>query len=129
MDYDENSMFYGAPPSVFEKAKLLRNNQTKAEIILWARLNRKQLGIKFRRQHPIHYYIADFYCHSMKLVIELDGDYHLNLSQIESDKNRTKDLNALGIKVIRFSDEQVLERTDEVVEKIRNELGLFTPNP
>ena len=61
----------------FEKAKALRMRETKSEKILWDKLKNNQLdGLKFRRQHPISLYIADFYCHKFKLIIELDGKYH-----------------------------------------------------
>ena len=75
-DYDilwlnEPSMFYGASPLIFERAKKLRNKTTESEGMLWNRINGKQLGVKFRRQHPLSNYIADFYCHELKLIIEL----------------------------------------------------------
>lgn len=67
-------MFYGAPPYIFEKARKLRETMTPAEQILWKYLKKRQLkGCKFRRQHPLSEFIADFYCHSLKLVIEVDG--------------------------------------------------------
>lgn len=72
-------MFYGASPNSFDKAKLLRNNMTEAEKILWEKLkNRNIFKARFRRQHPIGIFIVDFYCHDYKLVIELDGEIHLN---------------------------------------------------
>ena len=66
----ESGMYYGAPHSIFEKARFLRDNPTNTETILWERLRKNKLGVKFRRQHPINIYIADFYCHKIKLVIE-----------------------------------------------------------
>jgi cyclase len=74
MAYDQ--MFYGALPLIFERADGLRKNPTEEEKILWERLKAKKLGVKFRRQHPIWNYIADFYCHELKLVIEVDGSIH-----------------------------------------------------
>jgi very-short-patch-repair endonuclease len=72
-------MFYGASPNTFDLARLLRNNMTEAEIILWDKLkNRNIFKARFRRQHPIGIFIVDFYCHDYKLVIELDGEIHLN---------------------------------------------------
>lgn len=69
-------MFYGAKRSIFEKAKELRENMTVAEKQLWSRLNASQLNVRFKRQHPIDIFIADFYCHKFKLVVEVDGEYH-----------------------------------------------------
>ena len=72
----KSSMFYGASPIIFELAKKLRNNVTPVEMILWGKLKEYFPELKFRRQHPVSIYIADFYCHSQKLVIELDGSIH-----------------------------------------------------
>ena len=69
-------MFYGAKRSIFQNAKELREKMTGAEIQLWSRLNKSQLGVRFKRQHPIDIFIADFYCHKYKLVVEVDGEYH-----------------------------------------------------
>ena len=71
-------MFYGATPSLFSKATMLRNNMTKEEKLIWNQLKKKELFFnkKWRRQHPIHIYVADFYCHALKLVIEIDGKDH-----------------------------------------------------
>lgn len=70
-------LFYGASPEIFRRAEILRNNMTGAEQMLWDKINYKQLkGYRFRRQHPINRFIADFYCHKAKLVIELDGNIH-----------------------------------------------------
>ena len=71
-------MYYGASLEVMEKAKILGKSETDAEKILWERLRNKQLlGLKFRRQHPINIFIVDFYCHKIKLVVEVDGKIHL----------------------------------------------------
>jgi len=119
-DFD---MFYGASPKIFEQAKILRNNMTKAEKLLWERLNRKQLrGFKFRRQHPIADFITDFYCHAKKLVIELDGEIHNTSEQKEYDQERTNQLEEFGIKVIRFSNEEILNDIDKVFEIIKRYL-------
>ena len=69
-------MFYGAKRNIFQRAKELRKNMTVTEQLLWRRLNKKQLGVRFKRQHPIDIFIADFYCHQYKLVVEVDGEYH-----------------------------------------------------
>lgn len=81
-------MFKGAPRSAFIKARLLRNKMTVAESTLWTYLQNKRFeGYKFRRQHPLHLYIVDFYCHELGLVIEIDGEYHETTEQQEEDEN------------------------------------------
>ena len=115
-------MFYGAKPAIFEKAKILRENMTAAEIKLWSRLNNSQLGVRFKSQHPIDIFIADFYCHEYKLVVELDGEVHK--LQKDYDEGRTAELERLGIKVIRFTNEEVFTDIENVVKKIKNSLIL-----
>jgi cyclase len=95
--YTEDSMFYGAAPYLFRYAKKLRNNPTKAESLLWDKLKQKQLGFKFRRQHPVYKYIADFYCHKLKLIIEIDGDYHNETYQKEYDIFRQYPQNCVNL--------------------------------
>ncbi len=121
----DDSMFYGAEPIIFEYAKALRKVPTRAERVLWKHLNKNKLGVKFRRQHPVSRYIADFYCHRLKLVIEIDGDYHLDSVQGEYDKFRTEDLREFGIKVIRFTNNQVLSNIESVLNQIKNEIFLL----
>jgi len=90
---DEVSMFFGAKPEIFEKASVLRENMTQAEKILWEKLKDRTLfKQKFRSQHPIDIFIVDFYCHSLRLVIEVDGDYHLEKNQHEYDIGRSGEL-------------------------------------
>ena len=77
----ERHMFFGAKKNIFLKAVELRNNMTMAESVLWEELrNRKNFRYKWRRQHPVDIFIVDFYCHRYKLVIEVDGEIHQNLS-------------------------------------------------
>ena len=115
-------MFYGAPPHVFEKARELRKNMTPAEETLWEHLNKRQMkGYKFRRQHPIFEFIADFYCHTLKLVVEVDGGIHKLNRQKEYDIKRTDEMNRFGITVIRFTNRQVMNQIDDVL----NELAVF----
>ena len=110
-------MYYGATPVIFQRAFELRRNMTPAEQLLWDKLKGKQiLGVRFRRQHPISTYIVDFYCHAAKLVIELDGKIHL--AKRESDRKRTNEIEALGIQIIRFDNEDVEKDLDAVVAKI-----------
>jgi cyclase len=77
----KQTMFYGASKIIFERAKALRNNVTAEEMVLWEYLRTNPFGYKFRRQHPLGIFIADFYCHKLKLVIELDGSIH-NLKEV-----------------------------------------------
>ena len=99
--YKSGGMFEGASPIIFANAKHLRKNMTDAEQVLWFYLKQGINGFKFRRQHPIGIYIADFYCHKAKLIIEVDGSIHNNADIIKSDKIRQKDLEDWGYNVIR----------------------------
>jgi len=99
------------------KARRLRKNQTDAESRLWQRLrNRSLVGCKFRRQHPIGPYIADFVCIERRLVIEVDGGQHA--AQVEADNSRTAYLESKGFRVVRFWNHQVLTEMDAVLERI-----------
>ncbi len=82
-------MFYNASPQIFEKAKILRKDMTATELKLWEIIKGKKiLGLRFRAQHPIDVYIADFYCHPIKLVVEVDGGIHKSNNQKEYDIGR-----------------------------------------
>ncbi len=117
---DNVSMFYGAKPHIFENAKNLRENMTKVELLLWEKLKgKKVLGLRFRPQHPIDIFIADFYCHPIKLIIEIDGGIHLSKEQKEYDVGRTFELNEWGIKVIRFTNSQVTNYINQVIKEIQ----------
>lgn len=112
-----------ADPSFYdilkEHAKKNKDNPTKAELVLWELLRNKQLeNFKFRRQHIIGQYIADFICLSHKLVIEVDGKIHQLPANKESDEARTNWLQSQGFKVIRFTNEQVLFDPENVLSEI-----------
>ena len=107
-------------PNLFAFAQNLRATETKAEQMLWTRLSKNQLGVKFRRQHPIHSFVIDFYCHKYKIVIELDGPIHDTEEQRMYDKNRTDVLRDFGIVVLRFRNEEVFTDIDKVIEKIQD---------
>ncbi len=114
------------PTSALAYARRLRRETTDAERKLWLRLRNGQLdGFKFRRQHPLPPYIADFYCDAAKLVVELDGSQHNE----QVDSARTHSLNAQGLKVLRFRDNEVLTQTDAVVEAILSAVENRTPTP
>ena len=112
-------MYYGATPDVFKKAKELRRYETEAEKRLWVKLCRNQmLGLQFRRQHPINRFIVDFYCVKIKLVIEVDGDIHEIPENKVYDIGRSQILNDFRIKVIRFTNEEIIEDIEKVIKNI-----------
>ena len=104
-----------------QRAKLLRQQSTDAENHLWFYLRAHRLkGYKFKRQVPIKDYIVDFICIQRKLIVELDGGQHL-LNQ-EYDERRTAYLNSLGYKVLRFWNDEVLIKTEDVLEHVISSL-------
>ena len=111
-------MFYGASPLIFQRAKELRNQVTHGEMVLWDYLRNNQIGYRFRRQHPIGNFIVDFYCHQLKLVIEIDGSIHNEKDIQESDKVRQKILEADGLTILRFTNDEVLRNIGDVIQKI-----------
>jgi very-short-patch-repair endonuclease len=119
----EPSYFYHADPRTIEFAKWLRKRMTASEKMLWERLRRHNIqGVKFRRQHPIEYYVADFYCHEIKMVIEVDGPVHARPDQKEHDENRSAEMDRFGIKVIRFTNDEVKNHIGRVMKTIRKEI-------
>lgn len=102
--------------------KELRNNMTKAESYLWKALKRKQLNErKFRRQHSIGNYIVDFYYPSENLIVELDGEVHMNTVNQDYDFKRSVFLKSKGFKLLRFENKVVFENLDMVLDAIRKE--------
>jgi len=113
-------------PKLKELARNLRNNSTKSEIILWSKLKGKFVGkYDFHRQKPIDNYIADFFCHELALVIELDGISHNSDEIIEKDYAKEVRLNELGLNVLRFKDSMVFNNLDGVLEVIRQYIDGF----
>ena len=113
-------MYYGAKPKLFEYARVMRRSPTVEEKAMWQILTSNEfLSHKFRRQHPIATFIADFYSHSLSLVIEIDGGYHLRKEQKEYDDFRDDDMGQLGISVVRFTNEEVLKRSENVALKLK----------
>ena len=96
-----------------KKARLLRINCTPAETLLWSRIRRKSLGYEFHRQVPIDEYIVDFYCHELRLAIEVDGSSHDNKK--EYDLRRQRKLESLGVNFIRFEDKDVTQSMNDVL--------------
>jgi very-short-patch-repair endonuclease len=116
--YNDN-LHKGASGKLFEYSRELRQTSTKAEKLLWEELRGKKLkGFKFRRQHPLDKYVADFYCHEKKLVIELDGTVHDEKENKEYDQARTIELAGLKINVLRFRNDEVENDIDKVLKKI-----------
>ena len=114
---------YHSPPAIRQRAKELRWQMTPAELALWDRLRNKQLcGLKFRRQHPLHHFILDFYCHAHQLVIEVDGGIHQQ--QRDYDESRTEWLTQRGFKVTRFTNEEVLNDIETVLQQIATVCGV-----
>lgn len=114
-------MTYPGDKEISEKARGLRNNMTRAEIILWSRLRMRQLGgYKFRRQQKIYNYVVDFYCHKLRLIIEVDGDIHSSLKQVEHDKVRDNILKINGYHVIRLSNLEVEISLDSFIQKLKS---------
>ncbi|HAB43551.1 MAG TPA: endonuclease domain-containing protein, partial [Acinetobacter sp.] len=106
-------------PQLLIFAKSMRHTATDAEHFMWQLLRAKRfMNLKFRRQHVIVSYIVDFYCHEIGLVIELDGSQHGTDDAIEYDAERTKFLEALGLTVVRYWNQDVLGRTDVVLEDL-----------
>ncbi|MGG9964763.1 DUF559 domain-containing protein [Ferruginibacter sp. SUN106] len=118
MKTGNSNMHYGASKLLFQRAEQLRKFCTWEEEIVWAYLSGNKLGVKFRRQHPMLFYVADFYCHQIKLVIEIDGAVHNKEDVKINDVIRQKEIEALGITVIRFTNSQVKNSIEKVVETI-----------
>jgi very-short-patch-repair endonuclease len=104
-------------------SRQLRENMTDAERHLWAKIRMKQLkGYQFYRQKPVGDFIVDFFCPKAKLVIEIDGSHHLIGETVEYDRIRDDYLSSLGLRVLRFTNNDVLSHTNGVVEKIAEEV-------
>ena len=120
-------------PQLLEFAKTMRSNATDAEYLMWQLLRAKRfMNLKFRRQHVIAPYIVDFYCHELGLVIELDGSQHGTDDAIEYDAERTRFLEALDLRVVRYWNHDVSNRADVVLEDLWNvcfELQIKSTSP
>jgi very-short-patch-repair endonuclease len=111
-------------------ARKLRQHQPDAEKLMWGLLRDRRLGgYKFRRQHPIAPYVLDFYCHEIKLAVELDGGQHNTEGGLRRDQKRSDFLAKLGIRVLRYWDHAVLEDTENVLESIFQGLTSHTQTP
>jgi len=111
-----------------EISRQLRENMTDAEMHLWAKIRMRQLqGYQFYRQKPVGDYVVDFYCPRAKLAIEIDGSHHLVGETMEYDRIRDDYLSSLGLRVLRFTNTDVLTHTEGVLEKIEEEIPLSPP--
>ncbi|HUX57759.1 MAG TPA: endonuclease domain-containing protein [Bacteroidales bacterium] len=120
----ERNMFYGASKNIFLRAIELRNNMALAEKLLWKELKRKEIfNARFKRQHPIDIFVVDFYCHKHKLAIEVDGEIHLKEEVQEYDDSRSHDIEKLGIKILRFTNKEVIENIEMVKQRILQEIS------
>ena len=120
MSYQRQGMHFNASPLIFERARILRENATTAELKLWEHLKNKGfLGLKFRFQHPTLKYILDFYCHSIKLCIEIDGDVHNNAAENFYDLDRSNNIQDIGITELRFKNSEVINDIDFVLSRIK----------
>ena len=111
---------------MFNTARELRNKLTSAEQTFWLRLKEKFPEYKFRRQHPISIYVADFYCHKFKLVIEIDGSIHDSPEVKNNDERRQKDLENLHLTVIRFTNEQIKSDVENVLQFVSSTIENLT---
>jgi very-short-patch-repair endonuclease len=115
------------PEHIVKLCRDFRKNPTPAEEMLWQCLRRRQLhGMRFRRQHPIGRYVADFYCHQQKLIVEVDGCIHSLEDKRQMDKERSSVLEAGGYTILRVKNEEVRRATEAVLLRI---LAVCTPSP
>ncbi len=121
-----NGIYNTASPDRYmllkEFAKKNKQHPTEAEKLLWECLRGKNLWFKFNRQHIVGDYIVDFICIEKSLVVEVDGGYHSEYEQIQKDEMRTESLRRMGFRVIRFANEDVYGRIQDVIDKIKEEL-------
>ena len=123
------NMYYGANSFVFQKAEELRKNMTSAESIIWKHIHINPWKLKFRRQHPISNFIADFYCHPIKLIIEIDGDIHDVEEVKQYDSAREQSLKEFGLTILRFRNEEVFNNADAILEKIDETIRILQSSP
>jgi very-short-patch-repair endonuclease len=123
-----NQQWIHYKPYLKHLARTLRNNMTLSEILLWKHLKGKQLlGYDFHRQRPIGKYIVDFYCPVLKLVIEIDGDSHGGKE--EADRVRQQELEAMGVTVLRFWDNEVKQNAAGVIDTVREWIEARATHP
>jgi len=118
-----DNFYFGASEEIIRRARDLRKRMTQPEEKMWQLLRNGQFhNLKFRRQHPIRRFIVDFYCHELKLVVEIDGSIHDTEIQKELDENRTFMIEELGLKVIRFKNQMVMNDITSVLTEIEKHI-------
>lgn len=121
-------MFYGAKKRTFLRAIELRKNMTDSEKILWNELkNWENFKARWKSQHPVDIYIVDFYCHKHKLVIEVDGEIHLQEDILERDDGRAYEIERFGLKILRFTNKEINDNLESVKAKILKEIESSSP--
>ena len=116
-------------PSEKDKRRKLRQNQTKAEGLVWRFLRKRQMsGYKFRRQFSVDHFILDFYCPELKLAVEIDGISHNEPNQQKKDISRQKYLESFNIKFVRIKDEELLTNPEKAFGKIEQAIELLEKN-
>ena len=113
-----NHWLHRHDPKLRARARELRRNATLGEVLLWKKLRARQLGCQFHRQMPIDRYIVDFYCHELRLAIEIDGCSH-DIEKVAYDTARQTHLEELGIRVLRFTESEVKENVDGIVDGLQ----------
>ena len=119
-----NKNFFPYDRHLRKLARELRNNPTPAENELWQAIRKKVLGVEFHRQVPIHSFIVDFYCHEIGLVIEVDGSIHDY--QFLEDAERQGKLEALGLRFLRFTNEEVFSNRNYILNEIKKSIDELT---
>lgn len=121
---------------LFTVRKILRNNLTKSEVILWQHLKGKQFGFKFRRQQSIGKYVTDFYCSEIKLAVEIDGFTHAEEEVFKKDEEKQNFFETIGITVKRYNDQQIFNDLKNVSDdlyqtgcELKQRLRPTTPAP
>ena len=124
-------MHAGAKPELFRYAQEMRKNPTESEKALWNILRKfRYNGYIFRRQHPVDIFIADFYCHKLKLIVEVDGGVHDSEHAVEYDDGRSAELEKYGLSIIRFTNDQVQKEPDKVTLHLQDYIArLSSPSP
>jgi len=119
--------YFNARKETVELAKELRKNMTPAERFLWEKLrNRKFMGLKFRRQHPVEFFIVDFICIEKYLIVEVDGGIHDTIEQKEWDENRAAEIEKYGLTILRFTNDQVFNEPVNILREIKAYVESFS---